>query len=164
MNDTNQRTQTPMDLLVFDLGGARFGLDLTSVREVVRAVFITPLPDAPAVIEGIIDVRGEIVPVYDLRRRFGLPARAQNVDDHLVIAWGERVVSLRCERAQWFANIDAGQVTTGGVVARGGDRIVGVARLEDGLVLIQDLNAFLDDAERAELEDALAGREDRDAD
>jgi purine-binding chemotaxis protein CheW len=153
------RTETAeggLDLLVFELGELRLALELTVVREVALAVAITPLPEAPASVEGIIDVRGEVVPVYDVRRRFGLPASPVHPDQRLVIAWtGEQLVALRCDRTGRIESVAAADVDTSSPLIQGRRRIAGVARLQDGLTLIQDLAKFLDDAEHAVLEDAL---------
>jgi purine-binding chemotaxis protein CheW len=150
-------TEEALDLLVFELAGARYALELECVREVLRAVFITPLPAAPAVIEGIIDIRGEIVPVYDARLRFGLPARPLHPDDVLVTAWtGERRVAVRCERAEWLGGVSAAAVSDAADLQLRSSRLSGVVRLEDGLVLIHDLASFLEQAERETLDRALA--------
>jgi purine-binding chemotaxis protein CheW len=156
------RTETAeggLDLLVFELGELRLALELTVVREVALAVAITPLPEAPAVVEGIIDVRGEVVPVYDVRRRFGLPASPLHPDQRLVIAWtGERLVALRCDSTGRIESVAAADMDTSSPLrsVQGRRRIAGVARLPDGLALIQDLARFLEDAEHAALEDALS--------
>lgn len=145
-----------LDLLVFELAAARHALPLECVREVARAVLITPLPDAPPVIEGIIDVRGEVVPVYDLRLRFGMPARPLSPDDWMVTAWtGDRLVAFRADRADEI--VSAGRATVAGREAVPGRsaHVAGVARLPDGIVLIDDLPAFLDAAERDSLDAAL---------
>ena len=63
------------EVLVFEVEGQRYGLPTADVRELVRAVTITPLPNAPAVIEGVVNVRGRVLPVLDMRARFRLPAR-----------------------------------------------------------------------------------------
>ncbi|CAN5684310.1 chemotaxis protein CheW [soil metagenome] len=154
---TNRIRADELDLLVFELAAARHALPLECVREVARAVLITPLPDAPPVIEGIIDVRGDLVPVYDLRLRFGLPAQPLSPDDWLVTAWtGERVVAFRADRADEI--VSAGRDAVAGREAVPGQSayLAGVARLPDGIVLIDDLPAFLDAAERDSLAAALA--------
>ena len=157
--------QTPpkdLELLVFELAGVRYALRLRAVREVARVVMISPLPEAPPVVEGIIDVRGELVPVYDLRARFGLPPRRLDPDERLVIAWtGSRLVAFRCERTEWIAHIDDSAMVEAGSLPGSGRHIAGVARLEDGLVLIQDLEAFLNTAEAESLDAAIAGRAER---
>ncbi|HSJ06471.1 MAG TPA: chemotaxis protein CheW [Longimicrobiales bacterium] len=152
-----QAEPAAVDLLAFEVGGARFGIELTAVREVVRAVFITPLPGAPPTVEGIIDVRGTVVPVYDLRTRFGLPIQPLHPDHRLVTAWtGDRLVALHCERTEWLVSVPASAMERTGAVSLGDRRLAGVAKLPDGIILITDLPAFLDDAERTALDAALA--------
>jgi purine-binding chemotaxis protein CheW len=151
-------TDEALQLLVFELAGVRFALRLTDVREVLRAVFITPLPDAPAVVEGVIDVRGTVVPVYDLRARFDLPAAPVHPDDRIITAWtGERLVGVRCERTEWLHDVDPSAVQDPADLTGPSTSLAGIARLDDGLVLIHDLAAFLAAAEQ----DALAGALDR---
>jgi len=73
-------------LLVFRLDDQRYAFFLSIVVEVVRAVEITPLPSAPDIILGIINVRGTVVPVVNLRTRFRLPERNLEPDDRIIIA------------------------------------------------------------------------------
>jgi purine-binding chemotaxis protein CheW len=159
---TQTTTDEVLQLLVFELAGLRYGLELHTVREVARAVLITPLPGAPDVVEGVISVRGEITPIYDFRARFGLPPRPLHPDDFIVLAWtGERKVGVRCERAEWLDELSRSVLAEAPPVAlRDGSQLRGVARLEDGLVLIHDLAAFLADAEAAALDRALRERTD----
>ena len=82
----NPEAEKSVELLVFEIGDGRFGIDLGTVQEVVRAVLISPLPGGPPVVEGVIDVRGRIVPVYDLRARFAANPRALRADDLFVLA------------------------------------------------------------------------------
>ena len=77
-------TSTPREVLLFTLEGQRYALPLEDVRELVRAVRLTPLPRAPAVVEGLLNLRGELLPVLDLRRRFRLPARRLSASDRKV--------------------------------------------------------------------------------
>jgi purine-binding chemotaxis protein CheW len=146
-----------MHILQFDLSGQHFGLALEAVREVVRAVAVTPLPGAPAVVEGAIDVRGELAPVLDVRARFGVPPAPLHPDQHMLIAHaGARLVVLRVDRVVALREVGAGTIAATDSVAPGLQRLAGIARLEDGLVLIQDLEAFLTQAEGEALDRALA--------
>ncbi|MDQ3811382.1 MAG: chemotaxis protein CheW, partial [Chloroflexota bacterium] len=129
-----------MQILLFELAGQRYGVPLRSVREVVRAVAITPLPTAPTVIEGIINVRGTLMPVFDLRARFGLPRKAVDPSDHLIIAWAQsRLVALRVDRADWMADIAESELEAAATIVPYAEYVSGVAKLPDGLVLIHDL-------------------------
>lgn len=148
---------TQVELLVFELSGQRYGLSLSAVREVVRAVAITPLPGAPPVVEGAIDVRGRVVPVLDLRARFGLPPHALDPDQQLILARaGRRLVAVRADRVARLDSVPATAIEVATQVTPTLRHLAGVARLTDGLVLIHDLETFLSQAEAESLEDALA--------
>jgi purine-binding chemotaxis protein CheW len=126
------------------------------VRELVRAVAITPLPHAPSVIEGVVDVRGCVLPVLDVRARFGLPARPLDPSDHFIVASaGPRGVILRVDRATHLALVDEASVQTPQTLGPSAIYVAGVAKLEGGLVLIHDLTTFLSAAEAASLDEAL---------
>jgi purine-binding chemotaxis protein CheW len=147
-----------MDVLVVDIGGQRYGLPALGVREVLRAVTITPLPSAPPVVEGVVAVRGEVLPVLDVRRRFRHPPRPLSAADHLVVARaGERLVVVRVDRALDLVSLDPGQVEEARRVVPEETRVAGIARLPDGLVLIHHLDAFLETQEGQALDAALAG-------
>jgi purine-binding chemotaxis protein CheW len=151
-------SQHAVELLVFELAAQRYGLRLSCVQEVVRAVAITHLPGAPAVVEGAIDVRGRVVPVLDLRARFGLPRKLLDPDEHLILArGGARLVAIRADRVHWLFDIAAAAIVESARVTPTLAHVAGVARLPDGLVLIHDLETFLTEAEAEALEGALEG-------
>src|SRR5215813_89561 len=86
-------------LLTFELDEQRFGLPMADVREVVRVAAFARLPKAPEVIEGVLNFRGALVPVLDIRARFGLPPRSVRTSDHLVVARAaKRTVAIRVDR------------------------------------------------------------------
>lgn len=146
-----------VELLVFELDDQRYALTLSSVREVVRAVLLTHLPGAPAIVEGAIIVRGRIVPVFDLRARFGLPPRRLHPDQHLILAWaGERLVAIRADRVSGFVEIAPTEIEAAAQLSPTLRQIAGVAKVDDGLILIHDLETFLTAAEAQALEGALA--------
>lgn len=135
-------------ILVFEIGGRRYGLPATDVRELLRAVTILPWPLAPAVVEGIINLRGAVVPVLDLRARLRLPAKAAEPSDHLVVVEpGGRPLVLRIDRALYLARLDEAQFGKAGGVVPGGDDVAEVAKLPEGLVPVLDLRSFLSPAE-----------------
>jgi purine-binding chemotaxis protein CheW len=149
-----------MDLVIVELEGQRYGLRADAVREVVRAGSITPLPNAPAVVEGVINVRGSVVAVFDLRQRFGLPARALDPSEYFALARaGDREVAVRVDRAIELVSIDPAAVDRAEPILRRSRYLAGVAKLDEGLVLIHDLEAFLSEAEAASVDEALAAHE-----
>ena len=113
---------------------------------------ITPLPNAPPLIEGVVNVRGHILPVLDVRARFRLPARPLDPSDLFIVAAaaGGRAVILRVDAATHIAELDdAPADPTRAAYA------AGVATLEDGMVLVHDVAAFLTAAEAAAIDAAI---------
>jgi purine-binding chemotaxis protein CheW len=144
------------EVLVFEIGGQRYALPAADVREIVRAVAITPLPRAPAIVEGVINFRGRIVPVLDLRSRFRLPAKPLEPTDHLIIAWsGERIGALRVDHATELIRLDPAAVEEAKAVVPGVEYVAWVAKRSEDLVLIHDLRTLLSRAETAALAEAL---------
>lgn len=155
MADVGPRQQR--EILVFVLAGQRYALWASDVRELLRAVAIVPLPRAPEIIEGVINLRGRIVPVIDLRRRFGLQPRAVQPNDHFIIAaLGARLVALRADRALDLVRLDPGQLERGEALSPAARHLPGVARLSYGLTVIHDLRTFVTESEAASLDRALA--------
>ncbi len=147
-------TANPVVVLMLD--DIRYALALTSVERVVRGVEVTPLPDAPDIVLGVINVQGRVVPVVDIRRRFRLPARAISVGDQLVIAHTpRRCLALLADAVQGVVECPAGDIVIPDDILPDLHYVTGVARLADGLILIHDLDGFLALDEERALEQAL---------
>lgn len=148
------------EILIFELGGERYGLSLDAVQEVVRAVAVTRLPGAPPIVEGVIDVRGRAVPVLDLRARFGLPPAAISPEEHMILAATRgRLVAIRADRATRLERLDDAAIEAPERISPKLKHIAGVAMLRDGLTLIHDLETFLTQAEAEALDEAMASVE-----
>ena len=145
------------DLLAFALGEHRFALMASEVVEVVRVVAAEPLPGAPAIVEGVINVRGNLVPVLDIRGRFAIPPADLDPGQHLIISRaGRRRVALRVDRALELVRVDEGAIQPCEEVVPGVRYVGGVAKLPDGVLVIHDLERFLSLEEEARL-DAATG-------
>jgi purine-binding chemotaxis protein CheW len=143
-------------LLPFTLEEQRYALPLSSVENVVRAVFITPLPKAPDIVLGIINVRGRIISVVDVRKRFGLPRRDLRLSDQFIIArTPKRTVAIAADRVEGLVEVDERSVVGSGQVLPHADYVEGVVKLADGLLLIHDLARFLSLDEEQALSEAL---------
>ncbi|HYI02500.1 chemotaxis protein CheW [Hyalangium sp.] len=150
-------TPLPHEVLLFTLEGQRYALPSADVRELVRAVRLTPLPRAPDVVEGLLNLRGELLPVLDLRRRFRLPARPLSPTDHFIIAQaGARHVGLRVDRAEGLLTLEPGSLDESPGALPGVGYVAGAVKLPEGLVLVHDLRTFLSEAEALALDAALA--------
>lgn len=141
-----------MNVLVFGVHDQLYALPADDVREVLRSVAVTRLPGAPAAVEGIVDVRGEVVPVLDIRERFGLPRTEIGVDEHFILTRaGGRSVLLRADRALEVR--DAGVAPSADAFE--GQHLAGTTRIADSLVLIYDLPTLLSASDGAILDEAL---------
>jgi purine-binding chemotaxis protein CheW len=146
-----------VDLLRFDVADHRGALFLDDVVEVVRAMTITPLPSSPGVVEGVIDLRGTILPVVNLRPRLGADMRDLAVTDRFIVVRAERrSIALRVDEADEVVLIAKAEIDE--AMQDLGDRgmLAGAARLPDGVVLIFDIDAFLTATEHDALDAALA--------
>lgn len=141
--------------LIARVAGTRLALPAVAVLEIHRAVLIAPLPGAPPVIEGVVHVRGQVLPVIDLAERLGLPSRpVLSPSEHFVVlAAGGRQVVVRVDDAEELRDIDDDAIAGAEGLVAAARTVAGVARLEDGTLTIHDPAAFLSQAE----DDALSG-------
>lgn len=143
-------------LVRFSLDQQRYALYLSAVERVVPAAEVTPLPKAPEIVLGVLNAGGRIIPVVNIRRRFRLPEREIDLRDQLIIAHsGKRPVALVVDSVTGIAEVADEQVTAADRILPGLEQVEGVARLEDGLMLIHDLGKFLSLDEEQELGAAL---------
>jgi purine-binding chemotaxis protein CheW len=144
------------EILLFEIGGERYGLLSADVRELLRAVTIVSLPKAPAIVEGLINLRGKVVPVLDIRTRFRIPPKPLEASDHFVVAVaGAALVAIRVDRAMDLVRVDDKQIEKAKGIVPDAEYVAGVAKLADGLVLIHDLGTFLTESEGLALDEAL---------
>jgi len=145
-----------LEVVVFELAGQLFGLPATDVRELIRAVSVVPLPRTPAVVKGVINIRGRILPVLDLRGRVGLSAKEGAPTDHFIIAQaGERLVALHVDRATDLIRLPADALEPVAGLVSNAECVTWVAKAPNDLVLIHDLATFLSRAEAQSLDEAL---------
>jgi purine-binding chemotaxis protein CheW len=143
-------------LTVFCLDEQRYALPLARVDRIVRAAEVTPLPKAPDVVLGVIDVNGTVLPVLNMRRKFHLAEREIGTDDHFLIARTQRRrVALLIDKAQDVIAVPTVEIVNGDQIAPDIEQVRGVAKLADGLVLIHDLESFLSLEEEVILDQAM---------
>jgi purine-binding chemotaxis protein CheW len=129
--------------VLFRVDSRRCALDARSVEEVLAAVAVRPLPGQPRYVAGVIDLRGTIVPVLDLRVRFGGTARPMELDDRLIVtrAHGRRL-AIWVDSVDDFIPAGSAFVAAGGLVT-GDVSLAGVASTPDGLTTIHNVAAFV---------------------
>ena len=132
------------EIVVFKLDEQRYALYLSAVERVVHAVEITPLPKAPAIVLGVINFGGKVIPVVNLRKRLNFNGRAIQLTDKLIIAkTSKRIIALLVDEVTGLLeNTDQGMILPDSVLPNL-EYVDGIIKLTDGLVLIHDLDKFL---------------------
>jgi purine-binding chemotaxis protein CheW len=155
-----------MQLVTFQVGGEEYGLDINSITEVVRPLKITPLPKMPAFIEGVINLRGVIIPVVDLRNRFEL--KTINNDPRkmrMVITRGAvqktagasgDLLGLVVDNVDEVIYVPKKDIDPAPEAATGrnADFITGMAKVRDRLIIMIDIVRILSRQERVALAEA----------
>lgn len=142
--------------MVFKLDAQGYALYLSVVEKVVRAAEITPLPKAPEIVLGVVNWQGRVVPVVNMRARFGLTAREIDLADRFIFArTRKRVVALIADSVDGVVSRSREDITSPECIVPGIEYIDGVAKIEDGLLLIHDLDKFLSLEEEKALYRAL---------
>lgn len=143
-------------LVIFTLDDQRYALHLYAAERVVRMVAITPLPNAPDIILGVVNFQGRVIPVINVRRRFRLPEREIALTDQLVVAHtARRAVALMADSVlDVIASSEQNFVATANIFPKL-EYVEGVVKLTDGLIFIHDLEKFLSLEEESSLDRAL---------
>ena len=144
-------------LVAFLLNEQRYALFLSAVERIVRAVEVTALPKAPEIVLGVVNMRGQIIPVINVRKRFHLPGKEIDLSDQFLIAHtSTRIVGLAVDAVLGVIERAAEEVISVQKIVPGIEYVVGIVRLQDGMILIHDLDKFLSLDEERVLNEAMA--------
>jgi purine-binding chemotaxis protein CheW len=136
--------------VIFRLEGQLYGAEVGVVREVSQLSPITRLPGAPPFVEGVIDLRGEVMPVVDIRKRVGLPERPADEETRvLILDAGDMTAALTVDGVEQVLTLDEEQIAPADarMALPGQDYVVGVARGDERLIILMDLARLLTAAE-----------------
>jgi purine-binding chemotaxis protein CheW len=145
-----------LQIVGFRIGRETFGLPISMVREIVRVPEITSVPNAPDYIVGVINLRGRIIPVVDLRKRFGEKSFEPNKKNRIVVVELEsRPIGLLVNSASEVLRIPPSEIEDPHNVFKEGDLnyITGVGKLNGRLILLLDLNRILQRGELYRLDE-----------
>lgn len=146
-----------LQIVGFRIGRETFGLPISSVREIIRVPEITSVPNAPEYIEGVINLRGRIIPVVDLRKRLGVKLAGPNKENRVVVVELEtRPIGLIVSSASEVLRVPRSEIEEPHHVflESGVNYISGVGKLDGRLVILLDLEKILQGGELAGLEAA----------
>jgi purine-binding chemotaxis protein CheW len=157
VRNVRQAAVPQVQLVTFKVGGEEFGLDVFSVHEILRWQGVTPVPRAPAFVEGVLDVRGAVVPVIDLRRRFEVAEFGHDDETRIVLVeFGGERLGLVVDSVTEVLRAPETSISAPPAYIRGlaAEFVRGIVRLESRLVILLDLDRILSSAERIALEGA----------
>lgn len=141
-------------LVVFELAKEHYGVDISMVESIIKMQEITRIPQSPSFVEGITNLRGIVLPVIDLRKRFGLESQAVSRDSRImVVALGSMKVGMIVDAVSEVLRVQSDSIepppsmtTTSRV-----NFITGIAKLDEILVILLDASKILSTDEQMEL-------------
>lgn len=146
-----------IQLVSFELEGEEYGVDVLKVREIIRMPTITKMPNTPDYVDGIINLRGSVMPIVSLRRRFGL---FESERDHnsriLVMEVGDGTTGFVVDAVAEVIRISSAEIQPPPTISQGNaaqDCITGVINHADRLLIVLDLNKLFCDEEKQLLAD-----------
>jgi purine-binding chemotaxis protein CheW len=143
-------------LVTFRLNDQRFALHVSVVRRIIRVIEVTPLPKAPEIVLGVINLQGQIIPVYDIHLRFRMPVRDVHLGDQMIVAeTARRTAVLHVDSVDDVIEIPEERIVEGERILPDLEYVKGVVKTEDGMILIHDLEQFLSPQEEEALQEAM---------
>ncbi len=158
---TNVQKNTPEDLLQlvsFTIGQEEFGLDILKVQEINRMVEVTRVPNAPEFVSGVINLRGKVIPIVDLRTRFGFPKKASDKNTRIIVVeLSGKIVGFVVDAVREVFRISKSvtEPPPSMVAGIGSEFITAVGKLENRLLILLDFERILHSEEKQELEATL---------
>ena len=159
IGDIKSQTTAHDVIAVVKLAGEYYGITAEQLREIVRMQEITEVPNAPAHVEGVINLRGRIVPVVDLRKRFTLSVGERNRDNRiLVVDIGGHDIGVVVDAVTEVLRISSDSVEPPSAVITTADSVylLGIVKLEGRLVILLDLEKVLTESEKNALSEPTA--------
>ena len=135
-----------IQLVTFKIGEEEFGVDILKVQEIIRMMPITKVPNAPPFVEGVLNLRGKVIPVIDMRKRFGLRAAERDSRTRIkVMDLQGQVVGFVVDAVSQVLRIKESTVEPPPAVVAGigAEYMKGVGKLEDRLLILLDLDKLL---------------------
>jgi purine-binding chemotaxis protein CheW len=158
MTSTDEKLQLSgekVQVVSFHLGTEEYGVDISQVQEIIRMVEITHVPRAPHFMEGVINLRGQLIPIIDLRTRFAMPRAEHTKSTRIVVTEiGNKRVGIVVDSVSEVLNIPIEQVEEAPdmIAGIGTEYIQGVGKVNDRLIILLDLTMVITGEEKSQLE------------
>jgi purine-binding chemotaxis protein CheW len=145
--DTAQTVQ----VIVFDLQDEKYGVEISQVREIIKPTQITRIPNAPDFVEGVINLRGQITTIINLRKRFNMePKEVDGNTRIIVVEYDNAVIGMMVDtvnEVKYLSSKDIEHLPSIITTRSEAKFLKGVGKLEDGLLILIDLNKVLNENE-----------------
>lgn len=151
---TETKGQNYIQLVTFSVGAEEFGVDILRVQEINRMMAISKVPNSPPFVEGVINLRGKVIPVIDMRLRFGMPATGVTAHTRIIVMdLQDRITGFVVDAVREVLRMDASslEATPEIVASISEDYLKGIGRLPDRLLLLLDLDKLLTESEKGAL-------------
>lgn len=152
--DAKGHTDELLQLVSFTIGQEEFGLDIQSIQEINRMVEVTHVPNAPDFVSGVINLRGKVIPVIDLRRRFGFPSKESDKNTRIIVVeLGNTIVGFVVDSVREVLRIPKSitEPPPPIIAGIGAEYVTAVGKLEDRLLILLDLERILQEKEKVQL-------------
>jgi len=153
-NDSTELLQ----LVSFKIGNEEFGIDILKVQEIIKMVPVTKVPNSPTFVEGVINLRGKVIPIVDLRTRLGMEKAGQNKDTRIVVVDVDgKIIGFIVDSVSEVLRIPVNITEAPPEIAAGinSDFIKSVGKLEDRLLILIDLDRILSVNEKNEISNVV---------
>ncbi len=143
-----------LQLVSFKIGSEEFGVEILKVQEINRMVEITKVPQAPEYVEGVINLRGKVIPIIDLRKRFNLEIKEYDKNTRIVVVdITGNIMGMVVDSVSEVLRLPQSTIEPPPEIVTGinSDYIKGVAKLEDRLLIFLDLSKVIDFHEMASM-------------
>jgi purine-binding chemotaxis protein CheW len=148
-----------MQLVSFKLSDETYGIEITRIREIILVGEITQVPETPHYIKGLINLRSTVIPVIDLRSRFGLPEGTLTGESRImVLNVGNRTIGIVVDAVSEVLRVAGDQISPAPptVASLGNEYMTGLVRLDEQLLILLDVDQLFGEEETAALDNTLA--------
>ena len=152
--NTNENSEL-LQLVSFKIGTEEFGVDILNVQEIIKIVQITKVPNSPVFVEGVINLRGKVIPVIDLRTRLGLAKLEHDKDTRIIVVeLSKSTIGFIVDAVNEVLRIPVSITEAPPEIVAGLDSefIKSVGKLDDRLLILIDLNKILLQDEAKQIE------------
>ncbi|MCX5712156.1 MAG: chemotaxis protein CheW [Candidatus Omnitrophica bacterium] len=139
-----------MNILIFSIQDKAYGIDITLVREVICLVKVVPVPEAAPFVEGIISMRGKVIPLISLRKKMGLEYQGNSKSTRIIVAQiSSHTIGFIADEVIEVVHLDPASVTLPDELLKEAQYLTGISKVKGRLVLLMDIEKLLSQADHA---------------